>query len=334
MAGAPAPASLEELIGLAMRGDPRALMHLETSATDANTAAEALLLLTTTQGVVAHFAGTLLVRHARTGRGGDLGELCAKCLQLALGVQQGNQQLVIAAAAAAVRHGNEAAAQVHSEAMRVIREAGAAANWPAVVAGFQLARSVAGEAGRPAVPPAVAKGLRAHLEEMLQAVQWALAQAAAAAAAAGGGGGADQAGLAKLQSNALECLKQWSEAVVSRQALSSLVLRLGLYLRQCLCLSSMSVCLSVLGVCLFGCPQGFGLDLVLQVDGLLPAVCAMVGAHDAMVVDEVADLLDVLTAPSPSVRSMLAHTADLLRRSVAGGPTDRCRCTLVSFQLS
>lgn len=31
---------------------------------------------------MAHFAATLLVRHARTSRGGDLGELCAKALEL------------------------------------------------------------------------------------------------------------------------------------------------------------------------------------------------------------------------------------------------------------
>lgn len=45
-------------------------------------------------------------------------------MQQVLGVQAGNQQLVLAAAAAAVRSSTEATTQVHNEAMRVIREAG------------------------------------------------------------------------------------------------------------------------------------------------------------------------------------------------------------------
>eukprot|EP01052_Picozoa_sp_SAG31_P043812 SAG31_NODE_7424_length_1691_cov_2.150754_2_plen_119_part_00 len=83
-------ASLLEVIGLAMRGNARALMHLETSATDGAAVAEAIQILQTTQGAVAHFAATLLVRHARNGGGDDgLGELCGRCLALALGVQAG-----------------------------------------------------------------------------------------------------------------------------------------------------------------------------------------------------------------------------------------------------
>ena len=57
-----------------------------------------------------------------------------------------------------------------------VAEAGAAADEAAAVTGFQLARSVAGEAARPAVGAAVVAGLAAHAGEVLAAVQWALAQ--------------------------------------------------------------------------------------------------------------------------------------------------------------
>jgi hypothetical protein len=47
-----------------------------------------------------------------------------------------------------------------------VAEAGAAADAAAAVTGFQLARSVAGEAARPAVGAAVVAGLAAHAGEV------------------------------------------------------------------------------------------------------------------------------------------------------------------------
>ena len=59
----------------ALGGDPRSVMALETMGTDATVVQEAMGLLAqrAEQPAVGHFAAQIILRHARTGDGADLG---------------------------------------------------------------------------------------------------------------------------------------------------------------------------------------------------------------------------------------------------------------------
>ena len=119
--------ALAGLIGGALKGDARSLMALETTGIDDALLREAVGLVAGGSAggaaiAVGQFAATIILRHARTSEGADLGALCTECLQLAAtpGLPT-NRQRRSAAAAAATRAGPEAALQVHAEAMRLAR---------------------------------------------------------------------------------------------------------------------------------------------------------------------------------------------------------------------
>ena len=197
--------ALAGLIAGALRGDARSLMALETTGTDTAVLQEAMGLLAqrAEQPAVGQFAATIILRHARTGDGVDLGTLCTKCLQVTLAAPTlaGHRQLLSAAAAAAARAGPDAALQVHAEAMRLARlsqlEAGAGDGGTSALAALQLVHALAEESGKPVVAQAVRDALVAQGPEVFGLINAVL------------GGSAGERGI----SDGLECLKEWAETL-------------------------------------------------------------------------------------------------------------------------
>ena len=189
-------------IGGALRGDPRSVMALETMGTDAAVVQEAMGLLgqRAEQPAVGHFAAQIILRHARSGEGADLGALCTECLQVTLAAPSmpGHRQLLSAAAAAATRAGPEATLQVHAEAMRLARaaqlSAGADDGGVSALAALQLVHAMAEESGGAAVPAVVREALVAQGADVFRLITAVLCGSAGERGVAGG----------------LECLTEWA----------------------------------------------------------------------------------------------------------------------------
>ena len=198
--------ALAGLIGGALKGDARSLMALETTGIDDALLREAVGLVAGGSAggaaiAVGQFAATIILRHARTSEGADLGALCTECLQLAAtpGLPT-NRQLLSAAAAAATRAGPEAALQVHAEAMRLARlgqlaEGGAPAASP--LTALQLVHALAEEAGRAVVTSSVREALAGQGAEVFALLNSVLRGSGGERGVSGG----------------LECLSQWAETL-------------------------------------------------------------------------------------------------------------------------
>jgi len=198
--------ALAGLIGGALKGDARSLMALETTGIDDALLREAVGLVAGGSAggaaiAVGQFAATIILRHARTSEGADLGALCTECLQLAAtpGLPT-NRQLLSAAAAAATRAGPEAALQVHAEAMRLARlgqlaEGGAPAASP--LTALHLVHALAEEAGRAVVTSSVREALAGQGAEVFALLNSVLRGSGGERGVSGG----------------LECLSQWAETL-------------------------------------------------------------------------------------------------------------------------
>lgn len=197
--------ALAGLIAGALRGDPRSVMALETMGTDVGAVQEAMGLLAqrVEQPAVGHFAAQIVLRHARTGEGADLGALCTECLQVTLAAPSlpGHRQLLSAAAAAATRAGPDATLQVHAEAMRLARAAqlgaGADDGGASALAALQLVHAMAEESGGAAVQEAVREALVAQGAEVFRLITAVLCGSAGERGIAGG----------------LECLTEWARTL-------------------------------------------------------------------------------------------------------------------------
>ena len=198
--------ALAGLIAGALRGDPRSVMALETMGTDVGAVQEAMGLLAqrVEQPAVGHFAAQIILRHARTGEGADLGALCTECLQATLAAPSlpGHRQLLSAAAAAATRAGPDATLQVHAEAMRLARAAqlgaaGADDGGASALAALQLVHAMAEESGGAAVQEVVREALVAQGAEVFRLITAVLRGSAGERGIAGG----------------LECLTEWARTL-------------------------------------------------------------------------------------------------------------------------